>query len=295
MKYLSALLLSILVGLATSLWAPDASAQTPPVVTARVFVDGAAAQPGSVVQVFVGDVLCAEGRTAPPEQSPRLGSALTLPLRTVDDSEVCARPDSVLAFRVDGRAANEAVALGDARAGQPLLISVGPPIAAFFGRVDLPSVAPGSRIVVSSERLIRCLMSEPLTDSLRFEIAVPRSAGCQESLFPESRGLAFSDGDQLIFWLTSADGTGGELLSVLGTAESRWAGGFHSVDLGRVPCPDPCLPPPGADPADIGLPGTGDGSATGPGAGLWWALAVGASLIAAAAVGLLLSRRRPSI
>lgn len=295
MKYLSAVLLSMLVGLATSLWGPDVGAQSPPVVTARVFVDGAAAQPGSVVQVFVGDVLCAEGRTAAPEKPPRLGSAFTLPLMTSADREACTRPDSILAFRVDGRAANEAVALGDVDADQPLLISVGPPVAAFFGRVDIPSIAPDSRILVSSERLVRCLVSEPLTGSLRYEIAVPRSGGCQESLFPESQGLAFSEGDQLIFWLTSADGSGVQPLNVLGSADSRWTAGFHSVDLGRVPCPDPCLPPPGAGPLDIGLPQTGDGPAAGPSVSLWWTLPVGASLIAAVGVGLLLSRRRLSI
>lgn len=136
------------------------------------------------------------------------------------------------------------------------------------GRVmptDLAGPVPaGSKVRITSAQMQTCAEVDVGGD-LTFNASLPARDGC-----------SLSPGDSLGFWLIRPDGSI-ELLSPVGGEQPVWAPGADlRVDLGAVPCPEPCLPPEVAGPPDAELlPTTGSGESQD------WGLAWKVPLIAA--------------
>jgi hypothetical protein len=142
-------------------------------------------------------------------------------------------------------------------------------------------VASGSVLRVTSPGLEICA-EVPVGPDLAFRGSIASTNG---------HGCRLAPGDGLGFWLIRPDGSV-ELLSPVGGQQPVWAPGANlRVDLGAVPCPEPCLPPEVAGPPDPELlPTTGVGNSGG-----WelrWKAPLVAALVAPAIIAVVYIGRR---
>ncbi len=140
-------------------------------------------------------------------------------------------------------------------------------------------VPPGSKVRITSPRMETCAEADIARD-LTFDVSLPARNGC-----------ILSPGDSLGFWLIRPDGSI-ELLSPVGGPQPVWAPGANlRVELGAVPCPEPCQPPEVAGPPDVELlPRTGTGDSAG--GDVRWKGPLAAALAAPAIIALAYIRRR---
>jgi len=146
------------------------------------------------------------------------------------------------------------------------------------GAFTIP-VPDNSMLRITSPRMETCAEIPLGVSVVSYKAVVTTGAKCQ-----------LSPGDALGFWLIYPNG-GIELLAPATGTLAPWAPGSRlSVDLGRVPCADPCPPPEAAGAADPGvtLPPTGTG-ASGASQLPLTALAL---LVFPAALAVLTARRR---
>lgn len=146
------------------------------------------------------------------------------------------------------------------------------------GTFTMP-VPDNSTLRITNPRMETCAEIPLGVTVISYNAAVTTGAKCQ-----------LSSGDALGFWLIYPNGAL-ELLTPATGQLTRWAPGAKlSVNLGRVPCADPCPPPEAAGAADPGLtlPPTG----TGASGNSWLPLTALALLVFPAALAVLTARRR---
>lgn len=113
------------------------------------------------------------------------------------------------------------------------------------------AVPDNSKLRIVNSRAEVCAEIPLGVAAVSYRAVITASAACQ-----------LSPGDALGFWLIYPNGAI-DILSPSAGQLAQWIpGGKLSLDLGRVPCPDPCRPPDiaGAPDPVIALPRVGTGS-----------------------------------